>query len=459
VLDVTQEGAATTYVNPNNGLPELLNDRPPLVLRAVVNHPSGPNFPITVINNHLRSLGNIDDPADGNRVRTKRRAQAEFLASLIQARQAADPSEHIVALGDFNAFGFNDGYVDSMGTIQGSPTPADQVVLPSGDLVDPNLVDLVTLAPAAQQYSFLFDGNAQELDHVLVTANLVPRAEALAYGRSGSDYPETYRNDPSRPERVSDHDALVAYLGFPRADLSIAKAAASGSVTTGSTISYTLTVSNGMGDPAVDVALADTLPPGTTFSSLAAPAGWTCSTPAAGGTGTLSCTAASLAAGASETFTLELGLDCNVANGTPVANTATVASATLDPFPANNSATTTVTSVNPAPAIGPVTASPNELWPPNHWMRDVTVGYEVTDNCGVTACSLAVASDEPIEGTGDGDTSPDWIVLDAHNVKLRAERAGMLDGRVYTIAVTCTDSAGGSSTRSTTVTVPHSQGR
>src|SRR5918912_1495680 len=32
--------------------------------------------------NHLRSLSGIDDPADGNRVRAKRRAQAEFLVNL-----------------------------------------------------------------------------------------------------------------------------------------------------------------------------------------------------------------------------------------------------------------------------------------------------------------------------------------------------------------------------------------
>ena len=74
--------------------------------------PPGAPFPVTVIVNHLRSLNGVDDPVDGNRVRTKRRAQAEFLANLIQARQTADPDEHIVSIGDYNAFQFNDGYVD-----------------------------------------------------------------------------------------------------------------------------------------------------------------------------------------------------------------------------------------------------------------------------------------------------------------------------------------------------------
>jgi predicted extracellular nuclease len=92
VINITQFGKATTYIDPSNGQPDLLNDRPPLVLRATVTAPDSSTFAITVIVNHLRSLNGVDDPADGNRIRTKRRAQAEYLANLIQARQVADPT-------------------------------------------------------------------------------------------------------------------------------------------------------------------------------------------------------------------------------------------------------------------------------------------------------------------------------------------------------------------------------
>ena len=213
VVDVTQFGKATTYVEPG-GESALLNDRPPLVLRAIVNSEAHPPYPVTVIVNHLRSLSGVDDPADGDRVRTKRRAQAEYLANLIQARQAADPTERIVSVGDYNAFQFNDGYVDVIGTIKGSPTP--EVVLASGDLVDPNLLDLVDFAPASQRYSYSFDGNAQELDHVLVTTGPQNslRPIDLQYGRMDTDFPEIYRSDPNRPERLSDHDPLVAYFSL-----------------------------------------------------------------------------------------------------------------------------------------------------------------------------------------------------------------------------------------------------
>ena len=111
------------------------------------------------------------------------------------------------------------------------------------------------------------------------------------------------------------------------------------------------------------------------------------------------------------------------------------------------------------PMISNVSASPNSLWPPNHKMRDVAVNYTTTSNCpGPISCQLSVSSNEPVNGTGDGNTAPDWMVTDNRNVKLRAERSGNGNGRIYTITITCTQ-FGKVTTRSTTVTVPHDMGR
>jgi hypothetical protein len=90
-------------------------------------------------------------------------------------------------------------------------------------------------------------------------------------------------------------------------------------------------------------------------------------------------------------------------------------------------------------------------------MVNVTVNYNVTDNCGSSSCTLSVSSNEPINGTGDGDTAPDWQIVDANHVRLRAERAGNGNGRVYTITITCHDSVGNSSSKSVTVRAPISQ--
>jgi len=215
VVNVTQYGKLDTYINPNNGQPELLNDRPPLVLNGTFNKPGcATPYPFTVIVNHLRSLNDIDDPVSGNRVRTKRRAQAEFLANLIQGFQTADPAVNILAVGDFNAFEFNDGFVDLIGTIKGNPTPAANVTLASSDLVNPDLTDLVDTYTPGQQYSYSFSGSAQVLDHILANSNALTKLSRFSIARLDADFPEIYRNDASRPERISDHDAPVAYLLF-----------------------------------------------------------------------------------------------------------------------------------------------------------------------------------------------------------------------------------------------------
>ena len=108
-----------------------------------------------------------------------------------------------------------------------------------------------------------------------------------------------------------------------------------------------------------------------------------------------------------------------------------------------------------APSLSDPSATPVMLWPPNHSMRDVMVNYTATDNCPGLNCVLSVTSNEPVEGTGDGDTSPDWVIVDNHHVRLRAERAGSGNGRIYTVTTTCTDAAGNVTSKSTPVIVAH----
>jgi predicted extracellular nuclease len=231
VVDVTQFGLATTYTNPDSST-SILNDRPPLVLRATCPRPLGGVLPFTVIVNHLRSLNGVDDtgpgsngfPTEGERVRFKRRAQAEFLANLIQARQTSDPTELIITLGDMNAFRVNDGYVDMIGTIMGTPAPVSQVTLASSDLVNPDLFDLIDLMPAAQQYSYNFDGNTQTLDHILLNRKALVFLNRIAYARNDSDF--AVKNYESTNElRISDHDQPVAYF-----NLTLSPTAANGSI-------------------------------------------------------------------------------------------------------------------------------------------------------------------------------------------------------------------------------------
>jgi len=349
VLSVEQQGKTATYTNPNTGLPETLNDRPPLVLQAVLDEPGFFPFQFTLIANHLRSLSGINDPADGARVRAKRRAQAEFLANLIQSRQAASPDERIISVGDYNAFEFNDGYVDSIGTIRGTPAPPNEVVLASNDLVNPDLTDLIEMAPADQRYSFIFDGNAQALDHVLVTQNLLGRVNRIHYARTNADFPESYRNDATRPERISDHDIPVAYISIasPPSPLSVTKTASAASVVSGSQITYTITVSNTGPGATPNVLVTDILATGTTLVSVNASQG-TC-TPSFGGVGPARCQLGMMGPGSSATMTVIVTATINPQFPMTVTNTVT-ATAVIDGKIEQAIAAAQVT-VTPAPPV------------------------------------------------------------------------------------------------------------
>lgn len=97
------------------------------------------------------------------------------------------------------------------------------------------------------------------------------------------------------------------------------------------------------------------------------------------------------------------------------------------------------------PAVSAVTASPNVLWPPNHQLVDVALSYSASDNCGAVACSIVSITNNE---TGAADAE----IVDATHVRLRAERLGTGNGRMYTITLDC-----GGELRQATVNVPKSQ--
>ncbi|HKB65039.1 MAG TPA: HYR domain-containing protein [Pyrinomonadaceae bacterium] len=136
--------------------------------------------------------------------------------------------------------------------------------------------------------------------------------------------------------------------------------------------------------------------------------------------------------------------------------TVTLTDTRLDGSTATCTFTVTVNDTE-FPVVSQPTNTPNILWPPNHQLVNVTNNYTATDNCPGLNCVLTVASNEPINGLGDGDTAPDWQVIDAHHVLLRAERSGKGNGRLYTITTTCTDASGNVTTKTSTVFVPPNQ--
>ncbi len=125
---------------------------------------------------------------------------------------------------------------------------------------------------------------------------------------------------------------------------------------------------------------------------------------------------------------------------------------------AHGSFTVIVQDTTP-PTIVSITASPKTLWPPNHKMVAVTFTVIATDLVDPNPVShiVSISSNQPINGNGDGNTSPDWVITGPLTADIRAERAGG-DDRVYTITIQSTDFSGNSAFGTVTVTVTQSRG-
>jgi hypothetical protein len=356
---------------------------------------------VIVLVNHMRSFIEIEGlDAEGERVRAKRTAQAESIAGLLQELQTANPQTPIVSVGDYNAYQFSDGYTDPIAILKGMPTPGHQLVVgTSPDLVDPNFINLTDTLPVTEQYSFVFEGTPQALDHVLVNTVAESLRQRYAIGRANADFPEVaaLTGDATRPERSSDHDMPVAYFAFPGTPVVTLNGASTMHVEAFTPfVDPGATAHNDTGPlPVVTTGTVDVTVPGTY---------------------TLTYTASS---GFSETS---------------ITRTVIVADTT-------------------APRIEGFSLSRTALGPPTHKMIDVTALYSVTEASGVVTCTLAVASNEGADALGDGHTASDWQVLDARRVLLRAERSGQGDGRVYTVTLTCSDGVGNQSTATAVATV------
>jgi hypothetical protein len=211
-----------------------------------------------VVANHLRSLSGIDEPgaANGDRVRAKRNEQAKYLANLITGNVDQGTNwnltDNLVIVGDFNAYQVNDGYVDVMNCIAGTPadasaqytTAAQSAVSPACTPIPVPPLTLLTLANPAGLYSYTFSGTAQTIDHVLLNTKANSRFRQIVCARNDADFPEgpTYRNDIARPERVTDHDMPVVYLRLPVEVTSRTRVNASGIVLNRATGRYNGTI-------------------------------------------------------------------------------------------------------------------------------------------------------------------------------------------------------------------------
>ncbi|HEV8432051.1 MAG TPA: C25 family cysteine peptidase, partial [Thermoanaerobaculia bacterium] len=172
------------------------------------------------------------------------------------------------------------------------------------------------------------------------------------------------------------------------ADLAVTDSATGTPVDEFQNITFTQTLVNNGPSPADSVVYSTSIPVGATFQSISVPAGWTCITPAIGGTGNITCTRPTLtSANGVQTFNLVVQVALGTPSGALIANTNSVSSLTPDTKTANNVASATNPVASAQQADMSVTLT-------NNATTTTTAGSNVTftsvaKNAGVTAATGA----------------------------------------------------------------------
>ncbi|NJO67229.1 MAG: hypothetical protein HC832_07645, partial [Leptolyngbyaceae cyanobacterium RM1_405_57] len=183
---------ADQQTNPNN---PFFETRPPLAGKFLFNGEE-----VTVVTNHFSSKGgssplfgrnqpSVSDAPNGgqenpalNGSLDQRRAQAEVVNNFVEGILTDAPNANVVVVGDLNEFEFI------------SPL----------EILEENLTNLTKTLPENERYSFIFDGNSQSLDHILVSDSLTDSADF--------DIVHVNTEFANSDARASDHDPLLSSL-------------------------------------------------------------------------------------------------------------------------------------------------------------------------------------------------------------------------------------------------------
>jgi predicted extracellular nuclease len=187
VTEIGSSGKARLTLNPGRidpANPGFANSRKPLAGEFRYRGET-----LFVVANHWNSKGG-DDPLFGRTqppVRsseTQRKAQAEAVAGFVSKLLAIEPAANVVVAGDLNDFEFS----TAVRTLTGAT----------------GLIDLPALQPLPQRYTYVFDGNSQVLDHILISRSLALRVRGYDIVHVNSEF----------ADQVSDHEPQVVKLNL-----------------------------------------------------------------------------------------------------------------------------------------------------------------------------------------------------------------------------------------------------
>jgi uncharacterized repeat protein (TIGR01451 family) len=259
----------------------------------------------------------------------------------------------------------------------------------------------------------------------------------LEVARSGGGAGAPNQDEPD-PQTIADARAYLAALLAPAIQVSF-----SGPPTgqPGETLTYTVEITNPGKGPALQAALTQTLPDGTTQVSEVG----------------------AVVVGGVATGTSSFTVPLDACPGDFPEAAASIAFRDFAGNPLSSSASVPLQILDVAGPELTVSPSPAILWSPDHKFVNITVALTVQDNCdpNPTIMLVSVTSNEPETGfLGSGDKGPDIqgaaLGTDDRAFALRAERGTGQGstGRVYTITYRATDTSGNASDATATVTVP-----
>ena len=194
--------------------------------------------------NHFNSKGG-DDALFGWRQpptfssEVQREQQAQVVNDFVDSILALDPDANVIVLGDLNDFQFSTAVSDTL----------------AADV----LTNLMSTLPINEQYTYIYNGNSQVLDHILVSRNL--------YDNVFVDFDVVHVNAEFgySSGRASDHEPVVATFRIEPSLVITKEVEPTTDVPQGGVVTYTITIANTGDADATGVVVTDELPPGITF--------------------------------------------------------------------------------------------------------------------------------------------------------------------------------------------------
>jgi hypothetical protein len=159
---------------------------------------------LTIVGNHFKSKGGDDALFGVNQpavrvTETQRKLQARVVRDFVNQMFATDPEANVIVAGDLNDFQFAEPG-------EGADHP---IAIIEGVAQESVLTDLIHKVKQSERFTYIFDGNSQVLDHMLVSPSLLARVKQVRIRHFNASCPEVLSADATTAHRSSDHDPIV----------------------------------------------------------------------------------------------------------------------------------------------------------------------------------------------------------------------------------------------------------